>query len=185
MKYEFLNEKEIFYIDEISEEAERIYKKSDYPYLKLRLISALTAVVDEWRQWEESEKDDHYKEEYVERLKESITSLLFIIHKSCNEDKLDLMKEYNYQNSFTKNKENLIPFDYILTIRFSKSAKGMERYFYHVIGSICDSRFPTLGGGACLSMEYIYMIIEELGITLEEVLGYTWNKYIKWKKDSS
>ena len=50
MEYEFLNEKEIFYINEISEEAERIYGKLDYLNLKLGLIGELTAVVDEWRQ---------------------------------------------------------------------------------------------------------------------------------------
>ena len=177
MKYEFLNEKEIFYIDEISEKAERIYGKED-SYLRLSLISDLTEVLDWWRSWEESEKDDYRKVEYIEHLKDSMPSLLFVIHKSCNEEKFDLLGEYNYQNSFTKNKENLTPLNYFLTIRFNRSAKEMERYFYHVIKVICGDALA----GACVSMEYIYMIIEELGITLEEVLEYTWNKYIKWEK---
>lgn len=179
MEYEFLNEKEIFYINEISEEAERIYGKLDYLNLKLGLIGELTAVVDEWRQWEESEKDGYYKAEYIERLKSSIPNLLFIIHESCNEEDLNLLKGYDYQNSFTKNKENLTPSDYLLTIRFSKGAKGMELYLYHVIEVICNHGPLTLIAGAIMSMEYIYMIIEELGITLEEVLEYTWNEYIK------
>ena len=181
MEYEFLNEKEIFYIDEISEKAERIYGKEDYLYLKLRLISNLTEVLDWWQWWEGSEKDDYRKVEYIEHLKDSMPSLLFIIHKSCNEEKFDLLREYNYQNSFTKNKENLTSFDYFFTARFGRSARGMERYFYHVIKMTCNDDSPLRG--ACVSMEYIYMIIEELGITLEEVLEYTWNKYIKWEKD--
>ena len=178
MEYEFLNEKEIFYIDEISEKAERIYGKvNNHLVFNLSLISGLTAVVEEWHRWDESGKDDDYKAEYIEGLKDSIPSLLFIVHKSCGKG-FDLLREYNYQNRFTKNKENLTRFDYFLTIRFNKSAEEMKLRFYHVIERTCCIDYGA-SAGAIEAIEYIYMIIEELGITLEEVLEYTWKKYIK------